>query len=173
MKKNKNSFGISVGSSSILVVFVVLCLTTFATLSLVSANADYNLSAKTADATKNYYAADCEAEEKLQAVDAVLKEVYQGFGTDEAAYRTQLQQDLRLSHDCTLLLNDNGGALVEYEIPAGGERVLFVQLDISDHYLKTDGTIKPVCWQIVIPSEEDQFDDLGNLPIFTTDGLPG
>ena len=43
MKKEKRSFGLSIGSSSILMVFVVLCLTTFATLSLVSANADYKL----------------------------------------------------------------------------------------------------------------------------------
>lgn len=46
-QQSKNhSAGISIGMVSILMIFVVLCLTTFATLSFVSARADLKLSKK-------------------------------------------------------------------------------------------------------------------------------
>ena len=70
MKKEKRSFGLSIGSSSILVIFVVLCLTTFATLSLVSARADDKLSQKTADAAVSYYALDAAGERMLSDLSA-------------------------------------------------------------------------------------------------------
>lgn len=69
MAKSNLNTGISVGSSSILVVFVVLCLTTFATLSLASANADYKLTRRTADEAAAYYAADAKAEDILMQID--------------------------------------------------------------------------------------------------------
>lgn len=46
--KNKHQLPIGIGISSILSIFVILCLLTFAVLSLVSANADYKLVKKTA-----------------------------------------------------------------------------------------------------------------------------
>ena len=42
--KKRTQMGLGVGASSILLIFVLLCLTTFATLSLVSAQADARLS---------------------------------------------------------------------------------------------------------------------------------
>ena len=41
----KKQFGMNIGSASILLVFVILCLVSFAVLSIVSANADSKLSA--------------------------------------------------------------------------------------------------------------------------------
>ena len=43
MNKQKKEF-IHIGFSSILMVFTMLCLVTFATLSLITANSDYRLS---------------------------------------------------------------------------------------------------------------------------------
>lgn len=60
MKKRK-SFGISIGASSIMVIIVILTLICFAGLSLSSANADYQLSQKLAQRTKNYYEATSSA----------------------------------------------------------------------------------------------------------------
>lgn len=53
----------AVGGSSLLVIFAVLCLTVFALLSLSTVQAEGRLSQKTAQAVKEYYAADCRAEE--------------------------------------------------------------------------------------------------------------
>lgn len=50
MKKNKEqSSFVNIGSSSLLIVFVILCLATFAILSLSSAKSDYSLSERLAN----------------------------------------------------------------------------------------------------------------------------
>ena len=55
---NKRNKTIHIGFSTILMVFTMLCLVTFATLSLLTANADYRLSKKVASKTEDYYEAD-------------------------------------------------------------------------------------------------------------------
>ncbi len=70
--KNKSEFHLSVGTSSILMIFVVLCLTTFGVLSFVTANADYKLSRKNADAVFAYYQSDSKADELLKMIDSRL-----------------------------------------------------------------------------------------------------
>lgn len=67
MKKKKMSFT-TVGGSSILTIFAVLCFIVFALLSLSTAQADSTLANKSMDAEKAYYAADTEAEEILAAI---------------------------------------------------------------------------------------------------------
>lgn len=64
MKKRKMSVT-SVGGSSILTIFAVLCFIVFALLSLSTAKANRVLADKTITATKNYYNADTKAEEIL------------------------------------------------------------------------------------------------------------
>ncbi|MDD6328021.1 MAG: hypothetical protein Q4D54_04000 [Eubacteriales bacterium] len=62
-KKKKN--GITIGTSLILVTFVLLCLVAFSVLSFASANADYTKSTQTAEHTKDYYAAVSIAETRI------------------------------------------------------------------------------------------------------------
>lgn len=66
MRDNKRSFSPpTIGGSSLLVIFAVLCLTVFALLSLSTVQADGRLSDKTLEATESYYRADSKAEEIL------------------------------------------------------------------------------------------------------------
>jgi hypothetical protein len=51
-----------VGGSSLLVIFAVLCLTTFSLLSLSTVQADARLGDAAAQAVSGYYQADCQAE---------------------------------------------------------------------------------------------------------------
>jgi len=81
--KNKNHYGINVGSSSILMIFVILCLVSFAALSIISANADYKLTEKIADRTKAYYNACNEAEETLSSFDKALHNHYKKSLSEE------------------------------------------------------------------------------------------
>lgn len=64
MKKRKLSFT-SVGGSSILTIFAVLCFIVFALLSLSTAKANHKLSVKSVSAVSDYYKADTKAEEIL------------------------------------------------------------------------------------------------------------
>ena len=70
--RRKGNFHLGVGASSILMIFVVLCLTTFGILSYVTANADNKISTKNAETVENYYAATAIAEQKLQKIDEAL-----------------------------------------------------------------------------------------------------
>lgn len=73
-QQSKNhSAGVSIGMVSILMIFVVLCLTTFATLSFVSARADLKLSKKASDSVSEYYAADSAAETYLAQIASQLE----------------------------------------------------------------------------------------------------
>ncbi len=77
------TYGLNIGSSSILLIFVVLCLISFATLSIVSANADNKLTQKVLDRTTAYYEACNQAERALAEVDATLVSVYSSSETEE------------------------------------------------------------------------------------------
>lgn len=67
MKKRKMSFT-SVGGSSILTIFAVLCFIIFALLSLSTAKANRVLAQKSVDAINRYYQADTQAEEILAQI---------------------------------------------------------------------------------------------------------
>lgn len=69
-KKSKISLGI--GTASILMIFVLLTLVTFAVLSLSSAEADRKLSKKTVQHAKQYYEAENKAEQKIAKIDQIL-----------------------------------------------------------------------------------------------------
>ena len=56
---------VNIGSSLLLVIFLVLCLVTFATLSLSSARSDESFSRRMADRKTEYYEAAGKAEDLL------------------------------------------------------------------------------------------------------------
>lgn len=69
MKDKERSFSPpTIGGSSLLVIFAVLCLTVFALLSLSTVQSDGRLSDKTLEATAGYYEADARAEEILSSL---------------------------------------------------------------------------------------------------------
>lgn len=57
-----------IGASSLLAAFAVLCLVVFALLGLSTVRADERLSDASLQATKDYYAADCQAQEILARI---------------------------------------------------------------------------------------------------------
>lgn len=74
-KNKKESSVINIGSSSLLVIFLILCLVTFATLTLSSAVSDYRFSQKLADRKTAYYEASNRAEELLSQIDEAVKQI--------------------------------------------------------------------------------------------------
>lgn len=82
----KKQFGMNVGSASILLVFVILCLVSFAVLSIVSANADSKLSARVLERTTAYYTACNQAEQSLAGMDNTLRRVYASSDSADAYF---------------------------------------------------------------------------------------
>ncbi len=86
MAKKKSAFGVNIGSSSLLLIFVVLCLVSFAALSIVSSNADFKLGQKVMERTERYYEVSNQAQEAIAGVDDALAAAYKEAGGDEEAY---------------------------------------------------------------------------------------
>ena len=85
MSKKKHEFTLNIGISSILFIFIILALVSFATLSLSSAMSDYKLTSRLISNSENYYAACEEAEEALSDCDETLSALY-ATGISRAGY---------------------------------------------------------------------------------------
>lgn len=103
---NKNKERLStptVGASSLLTVFAVLCLTVFALLALSTVQADMRLSDASAQAVSDYYAADCAAQEIFTQIKSgeniaslPLDEVSKSSGGAHYAYTVKISDSQEL-----------------------------------------------------------------------------
>ena len=82
----------SMGASSVLMIFVVLCLTAFGVLSLVSARADLRLTRRAVQAAEEYYAADAGTDALLGAVDNALAAARKETASGEDAWDRYLDR---------------------------------------------------------------------------------
>ena len=64
---------INIGLTSLILIFIILCMATFSLLSLSSARGDQSLAARSARAVTEYYRADAEGEKWLKQADAILQ----------------------------------------------------------------------------------------------------
>ena len=81
MRQSSGGGSANIGGSSILVIFVLLCITTFATLAMVSASASFRLATQVARAADDFFAAENLAEEKLAEISGIMRSTNgQGFG---------------------------------------------------------------------------------------------
>ncbi|MEG1615109.1 MAG: hypothetical protein RR343_06465, partial [Oscillospiraceae bacterium] len=74
MANQRKTAGVNVGGASIIMVFSVLCLTIFAVLTLVSANAESTLAKKSVASVENYYSADAKVTDTLSKVYQIVDE---------------------------------------------------------------------------------------------------
>lgn len=99
---NRKNFPITnIGSVTLLMIFIVLCMITFAALSLSSAASDYQTAEKSVSHTKDYYKASGRAEETLAKVDQVLKNCYLKTSDIDSYYR-KIEQYYKNNSDITL-----------------------------------------------------------------------
>lgn len=69
--ENRRPLGIGAGYLSIMMIFVVLCMTMLAALSYSSASAENRYSRRSGEYTQEYYAADLEAKRVLAEIDGI------------------------------------------------------------------------------------------------------
>lgn len=68
MAKQENGYKANIGSPSLILIFIVMCLVTFGMLSLSTAKSERNLAERNASAVTEYYRADGEGEAFYQMV---------------------------------------------------------------------------------------------------------
>ncbi len=144
MGKGVNGVNTGTGGISILAIFVVLCLTTLATLSLVSAKADLALAEKTRQSAEQYYEADAIAEEFAVSVMRAA-----GTGENYTELLTDAGYEVNVSGDT---------ALVVYDIPIDEIRSLHVELELALNGGTPTGEWSRTCWEtrVAEDTEEDQ-----------------
>ena len=64
---------VNIGLTSLILIFIILCLATFSLLSLSSARGDQSLAVRSAKAVAEYYRADAQGEKWLKQADAILQ----------------------------------------------------------------------------------------------------
>ena len=141
--QKKNNHGVNIGSSSILMIFVLLCLVSFATLAIVSAYSDYKLSMKVVNRTTAYYEACTQAEIELDTIDQSLATIYGNSTSKEEFY-------------------ESAGEEIAYIIPINELQSLSVKLSILYPEKKDDSYYQITTWQ-VITTGTLEYDD--TLPV--------
>ena len=126
----KKQFGMNIGSASILLVFVILCLVSFAVLSIVSANADSKLSTRVLERTTAYYTACNQAEQSLAGMDHTLRRIYESSDSEEAYFASV-------------------GHGKSYVIPISDLQSLQVTIEILYPGTAEDSFYKITAWQVL------------------------
>ncbi len=83
---------VNIGTSSLILIFIILCLTVFGLLSLSSAGSDWKLARKNAESIRGYYEADSHAVEFVAMVEEALAHSSQTAGDEE--YRRLVKEEL-------------------------------------------------------------------------------
>ena len=127
MNKEKKLRLPAAGGSSLLVIFSVLCLVTFALLGMSTVQADYRLAEASQNAIRAYYEADYQAEEMFARLRSgelpeeviVVGELY--FYSCPISDKQELQVELQKQGETWTVLQWQARSLAEY-----GEEILDV-----------------------------------------------
>ena len=166
MKKTKSSF-INIGFSSIVMVFIMICLVTFATLSVLTAHSDYLLSKKMADKTTAYYEADAVARDMLEILDNQLFNIHLEGSASDYFYETVAVTDFSAYapsniHNITLK-NIEDDIIISYEVPISEVQTLCVSLQINYPFAESECFTTITRWQTVTENAPDESDEYLNL----------
>ena len=150
MRKNSLPF-INIGVSSIITVFLTLFLVTFAALSVLTANSDYQLSEEIVENTTAYYAADLQAKKAVASIEEILYQLYLN-SFDEKSFFSELTPELfsnQLSKNVSnfKLTEIDENMIISYETPVSETQVLYVSLIICYPELESDTLLKITSWQ--------------------------
>lgn len=107
--------GLHTGLSTILMMLVTLCLTTFGLLSVSTARADLSLTRKSAEHTRDYYAARLKAQQAFALIDNTLLDWQASLSSD-----VQLQDRLLELRD---ILEENGFDAGEDAFSVNGSQI--------------------------------------------------
>lgn len=123
----KNNISMGMGGTLVIVIFVVLCLTVFATLSFTTAYSDMKLVNKTQEMTTDYYMIDGKAEIMLSKIYDMLIEAAHG---DFDNYYDRLSQLILQADNIIVLNTDKNDFKIYYEVHGNKNQKLCVTLKV-------------------------------------------
>lgn len=160
-RKKQSSFS-SIGITSLVLIFVMLCLLTFSVLSLVTARADLRLSQKNAERTSAYYDAENRANDVLLSVISCIEEYKDS--PDASVFYQKLRE--RLDGQNGILFT--GADSLEYEVLLDKEQLLSVSLEISYETYDDGSHYRILAWNTVSTHE---WESDGSLPLLDKEAV--
>ena len=145
MEDKKHSGGINIGTSSILVTFVLLALVTFAALSYMSARSDYVLSKEAADRTASYYDANRMAEIYLANIEALLSK-HLASVSDRQSYYDGIDGLFSDNEKIEVTDGENGTKKLSYSVAVTSGQNLNVSLTVHYPDMTDDSLFKIDKW---------------------------
>lgn len=164
--KQQSSF-VNIGSSSLLIIFLVLCLASFAILSLSSAKSDYSFSERLADHKTEYYNASSEASVILDEIDGILEDCAgknKSFGDSYKNDITALLHEKQIDDIMLTCRTIDNQFTICYQVPAGEKQVLDVKLAVTD-YTNNETYYEIDTWQIISTQDWEGDQKLNLMPI--------
>lgn len=145
---------VQIGTSSLVLIFTVLCLVIFSTLSLTSAKADYSLAIKNESNIKTYYSVDAKGEELKRDVNEEIMKLASQANSIET-FKTLIKKAFGNAYD-----GDNN--ILTYKIDANSEQFLLIQLKLFDYEVIQEGkeNYRVLSWLIKNKVDYEIDDDM-------------
>ena len=126
---NRRKFPITnIGSVTLMMILIVLCMVTFSALSLSTAVSDHQAAEKSTTHVHNYYEASNQAEEQLASVDEVLQTAWRD-APNQASYYDLIRAHYAEASNVTLSETDSGVTL-SWKNDLSDSQALQVSLDV-------------------------------------------
>ena len=129
--REKKKFCIGTGITSMLMIFVVLCLTTFGILSYTSANAEVALTSKNSHYVTAYYDAYSSGAVALSYIDKII---YEASKEDEANYFQKINEEVskfNIKGCTTENVIENGKMSIILYIDITDKQQLYMKIDVN------------------------------------------
>lgn len=141
----------NIGSVTLMMIFIVVCMVSFAALSLSTAASDYRAAKKSATHVTDYYEASNKAEEKLEELEKIFSETYETSSDQDNYYQT-LKEKLQAMDDITVGedVSVSSGITISYDCNISKKQALHVELLCGYPQGSTDTVLYQITsWQTI------------------------
>lgn len=169
---------VSIGSSLLLVIFLILCLVMFATLSVTTARSNYLQSQREADRLTDKTTANNASEEILSQISTLLSDTKSAntkavtdhaeadtavSGTTDAVFSAMTTaQTSAGAVSVSIFTLANGHTQLSWQIPFNDSQALAVTVDLADSQLPSEYTITQ--WQTL---QTDEWSSTDTIKVMT------
>ncbi len=148
--KRKSFPAINIGTVTLMMIFIILCMITLAALSLSSTIREAGLKTKTANHLTEYYTASNRAEELLAQADAACALAFDN-SNGRKEYFSLLEE--QLAADTFKILREENSFHISYRVPVNDAQELDVLIDIlppqQGKELSGEAFYRILSWKVV------------------------
>lgn len=150
MAEAEMKYKTNIGSSSLILIAIILCLVTFGFLSVSTSKSSWKLAEKNANAVKAFYRADAQGEAFLQTADRTAAAIWCETA-DVQDRKAKLKEQLK-----DFYIEESG--VFQTDIPMNFDQVLHIELQFDDQ-----GQYQILNWMVY---NQDIFEIDDSIPVW-------